>query len=149
MYKKILVPLDGSKRAEVILQHVELIAKNFQSTVIFMQVIELMPIMAPPGQPDMTFYQVEFDQRKQNAEDYLRSVQTDFLDKGIDTKFAIIEGASVASIIEIATQEDVDLIAMASHGRSGLAQVFYGSVAAGLLQRIDRPLLLIRAKRDG
>ena len=149
MYKKILVPLDGSKRAEVILPHVEGLAHKYQSTVILMQVIELMPIMSPPGQPDMTFYQVEFDRRRQNAEDYLRNVQSKLQDKGIETKYAIIEGASVASIIEIATQEDVDLIAMASHGRSGLAQVFYGSVAAGLLQRIDRPLLLIRAKRDG
>jgi nucleotide-binding universal stress UspA family protein len=41
-----------------------------------------------------------------------------------------------------------DLIALASHGRSGLSQVFYGSVAAGLLQRVSRPLLLVRA-RDG
>ncbi len=46
-------------------------------------------------------------------------------------------------------QEDADLIAIASHGRTGLAQVFYGSVAAGVLQRIDRPLLLIRAQDGG
>jgi nucleotide-binding universal stress UspA family protein len=149
MYKKILVPLDGSKLAEGILPHVEQLAKNYQSTVILMQVIELMPIVAPAGQPDMTFYQVEFDRRRQIVEDYLREIQSNLNEKGIETKYAIIEGAVVASIIEIARQEDVDLIAMASHGRGGLAQVFYGSVAAGLLQRVDRPLLLIRAKRDG
>jgi nucleotide-binding universal stress UspA family protein len=42
-------------------------------------------------------------------------------------------------------QEEADLIAMASHGRSGLSRVFYGSVAAGVLHRVDRPLLLIRS----
>jgi len=42
----------------------------------------------------------------------------------------------------------VDLIAMASHGRGGLAQAFYGSVAVGVLHRVDRPLLIIRAGED-
>ena len=48
----------------------------------------------------------------------------------------------------LAQEHAVDLIAMASHGRGGLSRVFYGSVAAGILQRIDRPLLLIRARGD-
>jgi nucleotide-binding universal stress UspA family protein len=54
----------------------------------------------------------------------------------------------VEGIIAVAASEEVDLIAMASHGRGGLARVFYGSVAAGVLQRIDRPLLLIRSRKD-
>ena len=45
-------------------------------------------------------------------------------------------------------QEDADLIAMASHGRTGLARVFYGSVATGVLHKVDRPLLLIRAEDE-
>ena len=48
-------------------------------------------------------------------------------------------------IIDVAEREDADLIAMASHGHTGLARVFYGSVAAGVLNKADRPLLLIRA----
>jgi nucleotide-binding universal stress UspA family protein len=47
--------------------------------------------------------------------------------------------------MRIARQEDASLIAMASHGRGGLSDVYYGSVAAGVLQRIDRPLLIVRA----
>jgi nucleotide-binding universal stress UspA family protein len=53
----------------------------------------------------------------------------------------------VEAILKAAEQENVDLIAMSSHGRSGLSRVFYGSVAAGLLQRIDRPLLIIRSRK--
>ena len=49
-----------------------------------------------------------------------------------------------SSILGAAQEEDADLIAMASHGRTGLASVFYGSKAAGVLQQIDRPLLLVR-----
>jgi len=52
----------------------------------------------------------------------------------------------VDAILQSAEQEKVDLIAMSSHGRGGLARVFYGSVAAGLLQRVDRPLLIIRSR---
>ena len=50
------------------------------------------------------------------------------------------------AITKIAEREGVDLIAMASHGWTGLSQVFYGSVTAGVLHRIDRPLLLIRSR---
>jgi nucleotide-binding universal stress UspA family protein len=57
-------------------------------------------------------------------------------------------GPIVKAIIDTAESQDVDLVAIASHGRSGLFQVFYGSVAAGVLQRIDRPLLLIRARES-
>ena len=52
------------------------------------------------------------------------------------------------AITETAEREGADLIAMASHGRSGLSQVFYGSVAAGVLRRIDRPLLLICSRNE-
>jgi nucleotide-binding universal stress UspA family protein len=48
--------------------------------------------------------------------------------------------------MRVARQEEVDLIAMASHGRGGMTDVFYGSAAAGILQRIDRPLLIVRAQ---
>jgi nucleotide-binding universal stress UspA family protein len=51
----------------------------------------------------------------------------------------------VETIILCAQRESADLIALASHGRGGLAGVFYGSVAAGLLHRVDRPLLIIRS----
>jgi nucleotide-binding universal stress UspA family protein len=54
----------------------------------------------------------------------------------------------VEAIINAAEREDADLIAIASHGRSGLSGVFYGSVAAGVLHRVDRPLLLIRSRGD-
>ncbi|MCB0130889.1 MAG: universal stress protein, partial [Caldilineaceae bacterium] len=47
--------------------------------------------------------------------------------------------------LDVAERENADLVAMASHGRTGLARVFYGSVAAGLLHAADRPLLVVRA----
>jgi nucleotide-binding universal stress UspA family protein len=60
----------------------------------------------------------------------------------------IAYGRVVEAILHAAEREGADPIAMASHGRSGLSQVFYGSVAAGVLYRADRPLLLIRSRGD-
>jgi nucleotide-binding universal stress UspA family protein len=54
----------------------------------------------------------------------------------------------VEAITKTAELEGADLIAMASHGRTGLSQVFYGSVAAGVLHRANRPLLLVRSRDD-
>jgi nucleotide-binding universal stress UspA family protein len=65
--------------------------------------------------------------------------------KGINTQINICHGAVVEEIIKVAENEKVDIIALASHGRTGLSRVFYGSVAAGILHRIDRPLLLVRS----
>ena len=54
-------------------------------------------------------------------------------------------GQVVPSIVDLAEREKVDLVAMASHGRSGLSRFYYGSVAAGVLHRIERPLLIVRS----
>ena len=89
----------------------------------------------------------EFDQAKKEAETYLDGIQGEFREKNIESRTHVIYGPAVEGIINIAAQEGVDLIALASHGRGGLARVFYGSVAAGLLHRVDRPLLIIRSRK--
>lgn len=146
MYTTILVPLDGSKRAETILPHVENLALCYGAKVILLQVIEPLPLPIDGGNPipDM----VEHDHHQKAAQAYLAARQGEFREKGIACKSEVVQGAIVAGIIATAERENADLIAMASHGRTGLGRVFYGSVAAGVLHRIDRPLLLIRAERD-
>lgn len=145
MYKTILVPLDGSKRAEGILRHVEELSKLYHARVIFLQVVEPPPLLVGP-EGDIALHQQEIERWAKQAETYLSAVQGVFQEKGIETKKHVINGPVVEAIIKVAEQEGADLIALASHGRSGLSQVFYGSVAAGILHRIDRPLLLIRSR---
>ena len=148
MYNTILVPLDGSKRAEVILRHVEELAQRYDARVIFLQVVEPAPIIVGPEGAYMVQHQQELDQWTKRAESYLAALQGEFREKGIEARTRVVSGPVVDAIIRAAEREGVDLIAMASHGRSGLSQVFYGSVAAGVLHRIDRPLLLIRSQGD-
>ena len=145
MYHKILVPLDGSKRAEKILPHVEELAKRYKAKVILLQVVEYKAITTTEG-AYITLSDQEFDQAKNQAETYLEEIQGEFRGKNIESQTHVINGPVVEGIISIAAQEGVDLIALASHGRGGVSRVFYGSVAAGLVHRVDRPLLIIRSR---
>lgn len=144
MYNTILVPVDGSKRAERILPYVEELALGRESTVIFMQVVDAEGLVT-------SSYEVPpyLDLEKSNrvvaeAKDYLRKLVGEMREKGAAAKFVVEYGPVVRAILDVAEREKATLIAMASHGRTGLARVFYGSVAAGVLQQTDKPLLLIR-----
>ena len=147
MYQKILVPLDGSKRADRILPHVEELARRYQAKVIFLQVVEHKAITTPEG-AFTNLTDQEFVQAKKQAEAHLKGLQGEFRGKNIESKTHVVYGPVVEAILNMAAQEGVNLIALASHGRGGLAKVFYGSVAAGLLQRVDRPLLIIRSRKS-
>jgi len=146
MYKKILVPLDGSERAEAILVHVENIASCYQATVILLQIVEPSVFYTSPYDTYPELSLDETEQRAGQAEAYLKQVEERLRLQGIETRRRVEYGPVVLTILDVAAAETVDLIAMASHGRTGLARVFYGSVASGVLNRIDRPLLLVRSQ---
>lgn len=154
MYKKILVPLDGSSRAEKILPHVEALAIQGKAEVILLEVVEpdsaeftpSLNMMVTPQELDL--YWKSLQAAEETAKDYLRKKMAELEKKKISVDAVIKRGEAVRSIIQVAEERNVDLIALASHGRSGLGRVFYGSVANGLLHKVDRPLLLIRAENN-
>jgi len=145
MYQKILVPLDGSKRAEAILPHVEQLARRYTAKVIFLQVIQPLTTFLESDTASADVYLKALQQQMNEAESYLSGWRAEFREKGINAEICIAHGLVVETIIKIAKEENADLIAIASHGRTGLSRVFYGSVASGLLHSIDRPLLLVRS----
>lgn len=148
MYQTILVPLDGSARAEAILPHVEELARRHGSRVFFLRVVDpagsLSGLEGLPVDVSRELIKQQIDE----AESYLEAKQGEFRLLNIEAYTRVRYGPIVQTIIKAAEDENADLIAIASHGRGGLARIFYGSVAAGLLQRVDRPLLLIRAPGD-
>lgn len=148
MYTKILVPLDGSERAEAILPHVESQAKAYGASVIFLQIIELDRTLRSPHATDLAVEKAveHIEEQEDEATAYLSALVEDFKAKGIEADYLVEWGTIVERIIRAAEREVADLIAIASHGRTSLPRVFYGSVAAGILQRVDRPLLLIRSR---
>ena len=146
MYKKILVPLDGSTRAEAILPHVEDLASCYDATVVLLQIVEPIVAYSSPydAYPELSMDHSE--RRTEEANEYLASWAARLAEKAIETVVRSEHGPVVKTILAVASEEEADLLAMASHGRSGLSRVFYGSVSAGVLQRIDRPLLLVRSQ---
>lgn len=152
MYRKILVPLDGSKRAEKILPHVQAMAKAGKAQVVLLQVIspgapEFIDPVSPFGTPvNMQPYFEALEGAEAGAKEYLAEKAKSL--KGIKATGRVERGETVRTIIRVAGEEKAELVAMASHGRTGLARVFYGSVANGVLHQIDRPLLLIRAETE-
>ena len=145
MYNKILVPLDGSKRAEAILPYVESLAKVYGAQVILLRVIEPHSQYVNPMSAQPLFDPEIFRRETQEVETYLMVQQDELHRKGISSRVFVAYGPVVEEIIKAAEVEKADLIAIASHGRTGLSRVFYGSVVAGVLHRIDRPLLIIRS----
>lgn len=146
MIKTILVPLDGSKRAEKILPHVKALAQQFGAKLVLVQVIEPVAAVVSPYET-LPHYTAEYvDRLIDGAKVYLTGIREVLHTEGIETISYVENGPIIFSLMQLAMRENVDLIALASHGRTGMAGVFYGSIAAGLLQWVDRPLLVIRAE---
>lgn len=148
MYRTILVPLDGSKRAEAIIVHVEHIAKLNRARVVLLKV-EDEPIMLERDEViDIEMYHTKLERQKERSLAYLTDIQARFSQKDIEAEIRLTCGSVVKSILRTAKESGVELIAMATHGWSGLARVSYGSVAAGVLQASEVPILLIRSGDD-
>jgi nucleotide-binding universal stress UspA family protein len=146
MYDTILVPLDGSRHAEAILGHVERLAESFGSKIIFVRVVDPPVWLGTPedaamaGQIDLLYRQSQ-----KEAESYLKVVRGEFRGKGLRAEMRVVRGPVVEAIVNAACVDNPDLIAMASHGRTGLASMIYGSVATGVLHKADRPMLVVRS----
>lgn len=145
MYKTILVPLDGSRRAERILSHVEELARSHDSKLVLLRVVEpVLDGVGTAGAP-AEFYLDSIRRQISEAETYLAALNGELRKRGLQVRTLVETGPVVSTINSVAAREAADLVAMASHGRGGLPRFFYGSVAAGVLHHIDRPLLLVRA----
>lgn len=149
MYRKILVPLDGSELAELVLPHVETLARSMDAKVLLFRV----PIYAYEGANAVaSFHGLAVsplpDERAEaikEANDYLERVKQALISRGLRVLSVLREGNPSESIVEFAQEEGVDLIAMSTHGRTGLRRVIFGSVAEEVLHKTTKPVLLIRA----
>jgi nucleotide-binding universal stress UspA family protein len=148
MYQTILVPVDGSMRAEAILSHVEHIAKRDNAKVVFLKVEEEPVMLGRDEVIDVEKYHAEFEKQKEGSRVYLTRLQARFGEHGIKAEVRLAYGSVVKAILKAAADTNSNLIAMATHGISGLARVSYGSVAAGVLQAAELPILLIRSCND-
>ncbi len=144
MYKKILVPLDGSELAKTALDQAEKLAKTFDAEIILFQVVPFMPIY---GSPELVTPLIVDEKQKEAAEKYLANLAEELRKKGLKVAAMVRTGQQVAvEIIDFAKEIGVDLIIMCTHGRSGISRWVLGSIAHKVLTRAETPILLVRSK---
>ncbi len=150
MYKKIMVPVDGSKLAECVFPHLETVIKGCGSPpeVIVVQAVE--PLSVPYGREVSQFTSLEQVQafethQKKEAEQYLKEIVARLKKTGINAKADVIYGKAGQVLSDYANKNDVDLVIIATHGRSGVSRWVWGSVADRLLRSVCVPVLMVRA----
>jgi nucleotide-binding universal stress UspA family protein len=153
MYKKILVPLDGSKLAECVFPHLETIVKGSKAPqVIIVQAVE--PLSIPYGREVSHFTSLEqvkaFEtHQKAEAEKYLKETVARLKKTGINARADIVYGKAGEALSDYANKHKVDLVIIATHGRSGVSRWVWGSVADRLVRSVSAPVLMVRAPGCG
>jgi nucleotide-binding universal stress UspA family protein len=148
MYEKNLVPLDGSDLAECVLPHVESIAKGCGvQDVVFLRVVE--PFTTSTGALGPIFTEQDRQninsQNRAAAERYLSQLVNHTKYRGVTTQSEVVVGSPADSIADYADKNGVDLIIIATHGRSGVSRWVWGSVADRVLRSASVPVLMVRA----
>jgi nucleotide-binding universal stress UspA family protein len=143
MYSRIVVPVDGSDIAEQVIPHVEALARAFGSAVTVLWVTA--PVATVAGMP------VASEERWQTEDDelaapYLARIEQLLRDSGLEPVVERARGVPAEVIVSRAAAMGADLIAMTTHGRSGIKRLVLGSVAEGVVTRAECPVLLVRAK---
>jgi len=153
MYKKIIVPLDGSELAECVLPHIEVIAQGCE-----MPEITFLYVVKPSGNWEGWGL---IRQEREKATDYLGKKVKNARDKGLNAQYEILvgnpaegimdyaadpAGDPASSITYYATKKGADLIIMATHGRSGVSRWARGSTADKVLRSSPIPVLMVRAQ---
>lgn len=147
----ILVPLDGSELAESVLPHVEALAKQRGSERVS---VRLLRICEPPiipldyGEAIPIGWDKQVEQQTARCQElagqYIASVQKRLEDAGVRATGEVLVGRPADEIVDYANRNPFNLIAMATHGRSGISRWAYGSVAEKVISGVSCPIFIFR-----
>lgn len=142
MYRKILVALENSPTDEAILRHIEPLATIHSSRLLFVHVAD--------GWVARYYDQLGLAESEEMKSDqrYLDSVCARMVEQGIASESVLLLGDPADQIIRIANEDqDIELIAMSTHGHRFLSDIIYGSTATRVRHLVDVPVLLLRTPR--
>ena len=147
MYKKVMVPLDGSSLAECVLPHVKAIVQGFPvRELVLLRITEPERIYSVSDSPiDPNLAANRESEGKKVAEDYLKSIVAQIDEPGLECKVKAIVGRVAESLVDYCIAHAIDLIIIATHGHSGVTRWVRGSVADKILRSSKIPVLMIRA----
>jgi nucleotide-binding universal stress UspA family protein len=154
MYQKIMVPLDGSELAECVLPHVEGFIANCQvSTIVFVRAVKPEPMVTrgayTTGEVDLSVIEENTkrieEEKKASAKNYLDQVVGRLKGDGVKFQTEVLVGTVAESLIDYTESNNVDMILIATHGRSGVSRWVRGSIADRILRGSSIPVLMVRA----
>jgi nucleotide-binding universal stress UspA family protein len=151
MYETILLTLDGSELAEQAIPHAALMAKTMHSRLIVLRILQPLQLQADPAGGefvDAQTYQTLIDSEAEEAKSYVDNQVELLRQQDINAEGIVQLGTAPTSILGVAEDEHVNLIVLATHGRSGIARAVMGSVADQVSRHATAPVLLVRAKHD-
>jgi nucleotide-binding universal stress UspA family protein len=140
-YRRALVTLDGSRVAEAILPMFLRVAYPLGMDIVLIRVVPTVP--AAPEDPGHALDSAK--RTRADAEDYLRAVAATLARDGLRVQTLVRTGEAPAEIIAVAQEVHADLIAMTTHGRTGLRRLLFGSVAEAVLRAAPVPVFVVRA----
>ena len=143
--KRVLVPLDGSSLAELVLPHVAVIAKEMKLEVILLRVYSLVSqmYMAEGMAPDFDQLTESIrDEVKSYLEEKVRQLKLEGLEK---VSYQLLEGDPAAKIIDVSREMPDNLVAISTHGRSGIGRWVLGGVTDRVVRHTSDPVLVIRS----
>ncbi|MBI4267418.1 MAG: universal stress protein, partial [Chloroflexi bacterium] len=147
IFSKILVPLDGSKTSETSLPYVTEIAQKLTTKITLLQVVEPGQwVHSIGGLTYVPFPERQMDIFESEAKQYLEETGKKFAGTKAGVAYEVRIGQAADTIIRLADETATGLVAMSTHGRSGISRWFFGSVANKVMQAGHTPLLLIRAR---
>jgi len=150
LLSRILVALDGSERAEAVLPYVMELMKKLNSEVILLQVIASGRHVHTIGGLDYVYFEDrDVDSMKINAQKYLGEVRTRLMGKKDSIRCEVRTGEPVREITKCAKETGSRLIAISSHGHSGIERWAYGSVTYKILQSSNQAVLIVRSMIKG
>jgi len=142
---QILVPLDGSELSEKSLETAFTLAKLSGAKITFLRVLRPVEDVIKLDEHHSIYIDQQIEYKTTRATKYLKSVKDMAKKKSVTTDIVLETGHAAETIIDYANKNPIDLIVMATHGRTGLQQWFYGSTAAKVLKGASRPVLLVRS----
>lgn len=146
MFERILIPLDGSPRAELILGQVGRILRRKDSEIVLVRVVDL-PEAAPLDLSRRTSYEYARGREKARAHEYIHRLAARLSEQGVRARGCIAEGPAAPVVLEQAARERATMIAMTTHGRTGIPRWLVGSVAEKIVRLSPVPVLLVRSFR--
>jgi nucleotide-binding universal stress UspA family protein len=147
-FSRMLIPLDGSRLSEQIIAPATALGRLTQAACTLLQVVEPSDLMHHGADTDVSDVEQSVTQRRlEAAREYLDDRAAQLRAEGMQVQTAIVGvNPPAAAILGHARQHEIDLIAMATHGRGGLARVLLGSTADKVVRGADMPVLLLRPR---